>query len=182
MHATSPRRWTVEEVYNLPCDGNRYEVVHGELLVTPSPVPMHQLVITRLFIALAEYLKPIGHHETLFSGPVDFFHGDDVYVVPDMVVATPGEVRDSWRQMKRLKLCVEVLSPSSARGDRLVKRAAYQAAGVETYWMADPDARVVEAWHPGDVTAQLCAEVLRWRYDDHSPELAIDVPALFRPL
>ncbi len=183
MYATSPtRRWTVEEVYNLPADGNRYEVVHGELLVTPSPMPPHQRVVTRLAHALGTYLEPLGLFDTFYSGPVDFFHETEVYVQPDLVVAVPGEVGSDWRTMRHLRLVVEVLSPSSARGDGLVKRKAYQEAGVETYWIADPDHKVVEVWHPGDELAEIVADTLVWRVTPDAPELRMAVPGLFANL
>ncbi len=176
------RRWTVEEVYNLPPDGNRYEVVHGELLVTPSPLPRHQRVVTRLAHALSTYLEPLGLFDTFFVGPVDFFHETEVYVQPDLVVAVPGEVGADWRTMRHLRLVVEVLSPSSVRGDRLVKRKAYQEAGAETYWIADPDRAVVEVWHPGDELAEIVAQTLVWRITPEVPELLIAVPELFANL
>lgn len=182
MAAQASRRWTVEEVYNLPADGNRYEVVHGELLVTPSPVAIHQQIILRLILALGEYVRGIGELDCLFPGPVDFFHGHEVYVVPDLVVAAPGQVTSDWRQMKHLLLCVEVLSPSSARGDRFTKRLAYQAAGVETYWVVDPDKKVVEVWHPGDDVAELATTELRWQANPYAPVLTIDLRDIFRPM
>ncbi len=183
MYATSPpRRWTVEEVYNLPADGNRYEVVHGELLVTPSPMPPHQRVVARLAHALGTYLEPLDLFETFFPGPVDFFYASEVYVQPDLVVGVPGEISGDWRTMRHLRLAVEVLSPSSVRGDRLVKRKAYQEAGVETYWIADPDRAVVEVWRPGDELAEIVTKMLVWRVTPESPELVISVPELFANL
>ncbi len=120
--AGSARRYTVDEVLAFPPDGNRYEVVHGELLVTPSPATPHQVVLTRLLLALGDYLRSLGFGDALLTGPVDFFHGSDVYVQPDLVVCYREEITRDWRTMRRLRLVVEVLSPSSSRGDRVVKR------------------------------------------------------------
>ena len=91
------RRYTVDEVYAWPNDGNRYEVVHGELLVTPAPRAVHQGVVGRLFFRLAEYLKAVGLEHTLFPGPADIFWGDDIWVQPDMLVVAPEEVSTDWR-------------------------------------------------------------------------------------
>jgi Uma2 family endonuclease len=141
-----PRPYTVAEVYAWPNDGNRYEVVHGELLVTP---------------------------------PGDIMWGDDVWVVPDLFVVVPEQVSRTWKTFQNLRLVIEVLSPASARGDRVVKRAAYQENGVETYWVVDADKRFVEVWHPGDEAAEIAVEELRWRVTPDAPELVIQLPALF---
>ncbi len=183
MQATlPPRRWTVEEVLALPADGNRYEVVHGELLVTPSPAPRHQVVLGRLNAALVLYLDRLGVRDAMPATPVDYFHEHDVYVQPDLVVVVPGELTGDWRTMRHLRLAVEVLSPSSARGDRVVKRPAYQAAGVETYWVVDPERDVVEVWHPGDAIPEIATRELVWRMTPDAPELRLDLTLVFAPL
>lgn len=167
------RRYTVDEVYRWPDDGNRYEVVHGELLVTPAPRAVHQGVVTQLVGCLYTYLKGLGLERTLFAGPADIFWGDDVWVQPDLLVVTPEEVTTDWRTYKTLRLVVEVLSPASARGDRVVKRGAYQQNRVGTYWIVDADRRVVEVWHPEDEAPELVTDVLRWCVTPAAPELAI---------
>lgn len=182
--APTARRYTVEEVLAWPRDGNRYEVVHGELLVTPPPGTPHQLVVTRLVAALSAYLRAPERAggAVVMVGPVGFFHDADVYVEPDLVVAVPGELTTDWRTMRHLHLAVEVVSPSSARGDRLVKRRAYQEAGVETYWIVDSDRGVVEVWQPGDELAEIVTGDLTWRVAPDAPELRINLPQLFARL
>jgi Uma2 family endonuclease len=183
MHATlPPRRWTVEEVLALPADGNRYEVVHGELLVTPSPAPRHQVVIGRIQAALWAYLDRLGVRDAMPATPVDYFHEHDVYVQPDLVVVVPQELTNDWHTMRHLRLAVEVISPSSARGDRIVKRPAYQAAGVETCWIVDPERAVVEVWRPGDEEPEIAGRELVWRVTPEAPELRLDLTAVFAPL
>ena len=173
--APETRRYTVEEAYAFPDDGNRYEVVHGELLVTPAPRKKHQAMVRELIGRFYAYLDPLGLRDTLFPGPADIFWGDDVWVQPDMLVVVPGEVSDDWHTFKTLRLTVEVLSPSSARGDRVVKRRAYQENHVGTYWIVDADRRVVEVWHPEDEAPELVTGVLRWRVTPEAPELEIDL-------
>lgn len=175
------RVWTVEEVLALPPDRNRYEVVHGELLVTPSPNVRHQIVLGRVMYGVQSYLDRIGM-QGFMPGPVDFFHGTEVYVQPDCVVAYFEELTESYRTMRHLRLVVEVISPSSARGDRLVKRAAYQAAGVETYWVIDPDRSVVEIWHPEDQFAEIATKELVWRATPDAPEMVLDLGPVFAPV
>ena len=64
MGMAAPTYWTAEMVRQLPDDGNRYEVVYGELLVTPAPRFDHQLLVSRLAVAIAIYLdlEPVGNH------------------------------------------------------------------------------------------------------------------------
>jgi Uma2 family endonuclease len=179
---TAVRRYTVEEVYAFPDDGNRYEVVRGELLVTPAPRLAHQGVVTRLVARLAEYLRPLDLERSLFVGPADIFWGDDIWVQPDLLVVTPEEITTDWRTCKTLWLVVEVISPSSARGDRLVKRRAYQENGVATYWVVDAERRVVEVWHPGDDIPELVTDELRWRVSPDAPECAIPLGEVWAAL
>jgi Uma2 family endonuclease len=97
-------------------------------------------------------------------------------------VVSTAEVTGDWRGVKHLCLVIEVVSRSSARGDRLVKRRAYQEAGVDTYWVVDPDRRVVEVWHPGDELPELVTGLLTWRLALDAPELKINLPELFTSL
>ncbi|MBA3894839.1 MAG: Uma2 family endonuclease [Gemmatimonadales bacterium] len=73
----APVYHTADQVRALPDDGNRYEVVHGELLVTPSPRALHQEVIRRLLVRLSLYLEmePAGH---VFPAPADISWGPDI--------------------------------------------------------------------------------------------------------
>jgi Uma2 family endonuclease len=174
--------WTADMVRALPEDGTRYEVVYGELLVTPAPAVPHQVVIRRLMLGLAEYLEPLGLGHTLFFSPADISWGPDTLVQPDLFVMAPTDVSEKWTTFKSLRLAVEVLSPSSRRSDRVVKRKLYQERGVATYWIVDPDARLVEAWTPASLVAAQVRDELRWRVEAAAPELVIPVGRLFAPV
>lgn len=101
----------------------------------------------------------------------------DVFVAPLM----PGgrKVRD-WREIKNLLLAVEVLSPSTARVDRQVKRRLYQEGSVGEYWIVDLDGRVIECWRPGDDRPAVLGDRLTWRPDSNRPPFELDLPAFFR--
>jgi Uma2 family endonuclease len=180
MPATA-RRWTAAEVQALPADGNRYEVVDGELLVTASPRATHQIVIGRLHLALGIYLTGLGRQNTLFLGPADISWDELNLVQPDLLVVHPAELSGSWTTFRSLLLAVEVLSPSSNRHDRITKRGLYQRQRVLTYWIVDPDGRFVEVWHPDDQRPEIVADTLRWQVEGATP-LEIDVGALTEPL
>ena len=149
-----PRPYTVEEVLAFPADGNRYEVVQGELLVTPAPPLRHQLVVGRLYVALHDYLSPHGLADAVFTSPAN---------------------------ITRLLLAVEVVSPSSARGDGVVKRGMYQRRAVATYWVVDPDAGLVEVWQPEDERPVIVTGELVWRWHPDVPELRVPLAQLFAP-
>jgi len=177
----APVYWTADMVRALPDDGNRYEVVWGELLVTPAPRPWHQIVLARLQLALGNHLD---RHPTsyLLASPADISWSPDVLVQPDLFVVPREEVSGRWETFKTLLLAVEVVSPSSARGDRLVKRRLYQRQRVATYWVADPDAQLVEVWHPGDDRPEIVTDTLRWQLAPDTDEIAISLRELFENL
>ncbi|HET7565572.1 MAG TPA: Uma2 family endonuclease [Gemmatimonadaceae bacterium] len=172
----------MQDVLDFPADGNRYEVVHGELLVTPAPRPQHQAVIAELVDLLRGYLKTLGRKHTLFTAPADIAWDDETLVQPDILIVPPGEVTNDWRTYKTLLLAVEVISPSSARADRVIKRRLYQENHVATYWVVDADARVVEIWHPGDERPEIATETLQWRLEEGAPELDVLLGPVFEGL
>jgi Uma2 family endonuclease len=172
--------WTVAQVLELPDDGNRYELVDGELLVSPAPSLLHQ----RALGALYERLKPfVADHRTgcVLHSPADIEFDERTLVQPDLFVAplVDGRLPRSWKEIHTLHLAVEVLSPSTARADRHVKRRRYQRHGVPDYWIVDLDARLIERWRPADERPEILAEQLEWRPTLDRPPLTIDLPQLF---
>ena len=179
-------RYTVAEVLAFPDDGNRYEVVQGELLVTPSPRLDHQLVIARLLHYLHNYLEPLGLSDLVLTAPADITWGvhprdADELVQPDIFVLHPDDGPRQWLDVKRLALVIEVVSPSSTRGDRVVKRKAYQSHQVPAYWVADPDAALVEVWSPHEDRPSIVTDAIAWRWNEATPALVIALADLFAP-
>lgn len=173
------RRYTVDEVLAFPDDGNRYELVHGELFVTPSPSQPHQGALSELHYLLRRYLAPLRDQARVYFAPADIIWSDADYVQPDLFVVPTAEVTGDWRDCQTLLLAVEVVSPSSARADRVKKRQLYQERGVATYWVVDVNARLVEVWLPGDERPEIVTDTLRWRVVPDAPDLSIDLPSLF---
>jgi Uma2 family endonuclease len=176
----APIYYTADMVRALPDDGNRYEVVHGELLVTPAPRGVHQLLVTRLVTALANYLErePVG---TALVAPADISWGrEDVLVQPDVFVV-PGRVGMNleWPDVRGLLLAVEVLSPSSVRADRFVKRRAYQEQAVPLYWIVDADERQVEIWAPDAQLPEVERVRLQWHPAGAAQAFALSLADLF---
>jgi len=179
------RRYTVAEVLTFPPDGNRYEVVQGELLVTPAPRHRHQVIVSRLVEVLQGYLKSLALTDCVLTSPADITWGvppaeaDDL-VQPDVFVTDPSEPATEWLDISRLELAAEVVSQSSVRADRVVKRKTYQRHTVGTYWVVDDEAKLVEVWRPGDDRPEIVTDVLTWRVRDPAPELRILLADLLR--
>jgi Uma2 family endonuclease len=173
-------RWTAEQVRALPDDGKRYELVSGELVVTPSPAPLHQRLVAALIYRMDAYLRQTTTGRLLTS-PADLAFGEDEILQPDLFVlpaSLPQGFRE-WTDVTALLLAVEILSPSTARYDRILKRRRYQRAGVPEYWIVDPDARVIERWRPADERPEIASETIDWQPAPDAPPLLLDLPSLF---
>ena len=169
MPAMQDRHWTVADVHALPDDSrHRYEVVDGELLVSPAPALRHQLVTRAITRALEDYLQahPFG---VVLNGPGEVAADEHSAVQPDVFVLplVDGRPPRDWPTAQSLLLVIEVLSPSTARHDRVVKRKLYQRLGAE-YWIVDPEARLVERWSPGATQPDVIDGEVTWH-----PALAV---------
>jgi len=183
MGMAAPIYYTADMVRALPDDGNRYEVVYGELLVTPAPRAWHQRVVLRLGAALERYLSRYPAAGVPFTSPADISWGPDVLVQPDVFVVAPKEGRTfDWTRMRTLLLVAEVLSPSTARADRVLKRIRYREAGVPLYWVVNADGRVVEVWTPGDDFPVFERDRLEWHPAGAPEPFTLSLAELFRPL
>jgi Uma2 family endonuclease len=166
----------------LPDDGNRYEVVYGELLVTPAPRLWHLELVRRLVVAVARYLEanPVG---LVLTSPADISWGADVLVQPDVFVVPTEQARTlEWSAVRDLLLVAEVLSPSTPRQDRFTKRRRYQEAGVPLYWIVDGDERQVEFWTPGDAFPRIERDRLRWQPEGAGVQFRLALQELFRAI
>ncbi len=179
---TDSRHWTPDDVWALPNDGNRYECIDGVLLVTPSPRWTHQRVLRRLLLLVAPYVEAQRVGEALTS-PADIrLHVGDL-VQPDLFVVPANDAsrpEPEWTDVHALLLAVEVLSPSTARYDRTLKRHYYQRSGVAEYWVVDANSHLVERWRPDDERPEIISESLVWQPTGASDALVIDLAALFR--
>lgn len=165
--------WTLEEVHRLPDDRNRYELVHGTLLVTPAPSYGHQAIADVLLDILGRYVKDetLGRVHT----PRSVVRIDGSETEPDLMVRPIPRTRpDDWQSAPLPTLVVEVLSNRSRRGDQVVKRDFYLEVGIPEYWIVDGDRRTFRVvrqggddivvsdtfiWHPAGAAAALTVNV-----------------------
>ena len=173
-------RWTRAEVLTLPDDGNRYELLDGELLVTPSPSLRHQHAVGALLRRLTPYVEETQAGYVSHS-PADLSLEGGQVAQPDVfVVPTPrGRRPRTWEECGIPVLAIEVLSPSTAHYDRVVKRQRYMRTGVAEYWVVDLDSKLVERWRPDEPRPEILEGILRWQPVPTCPALEIDLVGFF---
>ena len=176
MHmALDTRAWTRADLDRLPDDGNRYEVLNGELLVTPAPSDVHQAIVDWLSDVLTPFVVMRRLGRVQHPRSVVVIGGSQVE--PDLMVRPLGALR-GWENAPIPFLIVEVLSRSTRRRDLGVKRAFYMEHGIAEYWVVDREARVVVR-----VTAageERVSGTMTWAPPHTAATLHVDVAAMFR--
>lgn len=148
MRVPSPVKMTIADLDRLPDDGNRYELIDGELFVTASPFEPHQRVQLRFSRKLDEFAEehdlgrvytapfdvyltlPGATGQTRVQPDILFVSKERLHIIPDWVRGAPD-------------LVVEILSESTARADVFEKRDVYRAAGVTEYWIVNTNDQTV---------------------------------------
>jgi Uma2 family endonuclease len=131
-----PPPYTVDDLFELPDDGNRYEVLGGSLVVSAAPAPKHQYIADALCRELWR-IRPAGV-QVVTATAVRLRNGDGP--IPDVVVTTA----DLWSSSRGLPVdevhtVIEVVSPSNALIDRAYKREMYAETGIPCYWRVEID-------------------------------------------
>lgn len=140
------RIWTYDDLARLPDDGKRYEILDGDLVVSPSPTPDHQRALGKLFLMLQRQLQDHGIAEVFF-GPMDAILSPQRVLVPDLMI-----VRRERASIVRERgvegapdLALEVMSTRPAL-DRVRKFGLYAKTGVAEYWLVDPVGQTIEVY------------------------------------
>jgi Uma2 family endonuclease len=127
--------FTVSDLEEMPDDGRRYELIDGELLVSPASGWAHQEAVGTLYIVLRQACPP---DMRVIGAP--FAVRPDKYneVQPDVLVARYGDLTED--DLPRApRLAVEVISPTSRLRDASLKKAVYARLGTPSYWLVDPN-------------------------------------------
>lgn len=135
------RGLVVEDLEAMPDDGNRYELLDGVLVVTPSPGIPHQWAQAELFTLLRQHCPP---DLKVLMAPLDVL-SPDTAVQPDILVAQRSDLTGEYLMVQPL-LAVEVLSPSTRAHDLNVKFTRYERYGILSYWVVDPERLSLVAW------------------------------------
>ena len=178
MHmAPATKHWTLDELHSLPDDGNKYELIHGELFVTPAPAPTHETILARLRRALEPYV--VANDLGLVFSPRSVVQVRGSEVEPDLMVRTaPKPLPRDWAKWPVPILIVEVNSPTTRRRDHMHKRDFYLEIGAPEFWIVDPSARNVRVVRR-DTADDIVSETLLWSPARTTAPLRIDVQALF---
>ncbi|MBI5305829.1 MAG: Uma2 family endonuclease [Chloroflexi bacterium] len=161
--ATPPRvktRITYEEYRALPENGNRLQVVNGELIMTAAPFIGHQRVSGNLQFILESHVRANKWGRVL-AAPVEVYLSEDNFLQPDLVCVSHArhEIITEKNIVGAPDLIVEILSPSTARTDRVTKAKIYARYRVLHYWIVDPVALTLEAFEWADGAYRLVAAV-----------------------
>ncbi len=149
---------TVAELESMPDDGNRYELIEGELLVSRAPSLTHQRISRNLLILISQYLDQHPFGEVLATPGVIF--DDFNSVIPDLIVVS-NERRASIAAGERFsgapEIIIEILSPGpeNSKRDRVAKRQVYSRYGVMEYWVIDPESYTIEVYRMQAGTLEL---------------------------
>ncbi|MDR1374323.1 MAG: Uma2 family endonuclease [Treponema sp.] len=165
-------------------EGERYEIVDGEAYMMAAPSRIHQEISMALSTMLYNYLegKPCKVYAAPFS--VRLFPAedgsDDTVVEPDITVVCDPSKLDDRGCGGAPDFIIEIISPSTARYDRIVKFNKYREAGVREYWIADPEEKIVSAYVLKN------GEYMAVNYDDSAaapvtvlPGCSIDLKTVF---
>jgi len=136
---------TFEEFRQFPVDGKRYELVRGEVRVTPAPATRHQAIVQNLAMSLGPHVikNKLGE---VYTAPLDVRLSKDTALQPDLIFisdARAGIILENWIAGAP-DLVVEVSSPSTATYDRATKLPIYAESGVSEYWLIDSQVKTVE--------------------------------------
>lgn len=138
---------TVDDYLALPDDGHRYELIAGEIVMSPSPTTKHQRVIARLTTRLHAFVESRRLGEVFFA-PLDVQISRYSVVQPDVTVVLAGRsaIVSDDRINGAPDLVVEVISPSSRKRDLRDKANLYMHAGVPEYWIVDPESEAITVY------------------------------------
>jgi Uma2 family endonuclease len=182
MHHASKRDvWTYAEYARLPDDGNRYEVIDGEVLVTPAPGTRHQNAAAKLFMEVYQYV--LRHDLGYVLWDVDLLVAEGQFLRPDFLYVPKDRhdgITDRGVEVTPA-LVVEVLSPSSRSIDLVKKPRRYRDFAVPEYWVADRAENVVYhfAFAVGNVEPRRIEGTLHWHPSGAPVALAIDLSHVF---
>jgi len=144
MDSVLAEPFTAAEYYEMPEGGPRYQLIEGELCMSPSPTRQHQRIITNLIVALGNHVRDHDLGE-VYVAPFDVELNQYNVYQPDLCFFSHERERHLTTQGASgpPDFVIEILSPRTAKLDRQQKLHHYARAGVREYWIVDPATRSV---------------------------------------
>jgi len=157
MAVTAPkkRKFTYEDYLKTP-DDQRYELIEGDLVMTPSPVPYHQWISKNIEFELEKFVREKKTGK-IFYAPCDVYLDNDNVLQPDILFIAKERLNIIGEKniQGAPDLVIEILSESSAHRDMVKKKKLYAQFGVKEYWIIDPEEKTVEIYSRKDETFTL---------------------------
>jgi len=150
------KEWTVDDYLLLGETNTPCQLINGELIMSPSPPPRHQIVLSNLNDVIKSYSNKVDGL-VLFS-PLDLHIDNKNVFQPDLIFLSKSQRRFVTERGVEgpPELLIEVISPSNSYTDRYEKKNAYQKFGVLEYWIVDPANQTLEVYYSSDwMTPQL---------------------------
>ena len=138
---------TYEDYLRLPNDDRRYEILEGELFVSPAPNTKHQIVSMNLAAILHEYARKHKWGRVMIA-PTDVILSQTHVVQPDLLfISSPRRKILTEKNVQGAPdLIVEILSEFTEDQDRTLKMQIYARHSVKEYWLIDPDRETLEVY------------------------------------
>jgi len=172
---------TAEEFFALGETKERYELIDGVVVMSPSPVPDHNEILAEVVFQLKRFAW--DHTGVRVFPETDIRFGPGLVYQPDVAVYGAGKLKGRREKLDMPPdLIIELLSPSTRSADLITKRGDYEKFGVGEYWVIDPDGVVPKLWRrsggklveaAADLHAIECAAI---------PGLRLDLDAVRRGL
>lgn len=145
---TGTKKYTIEDIYALP-EGQRAELIDGQIYDIALPNMIHQRIVTRLSSIIDTHIRQKNDLCEVFVAPFAVFLNADNknYVEPDISIICDKNKLDEYGCNGAPDWVIEIVSPSSRRMDYITKSALYSDAGVKEYWIVDPKKETTLVYH-----------------------------------
>lgn len=153
------KRYTYEDYERLP-EGSPYQLIGGELIMTPAPIPYHQKILGNIFFEMKKFVEKNNLGE-VYPPPTDVYFSETDTYQPDILFISKNRLNIIGE--KKIEgppdLIIEILSPETAYYDLRVKKDTYEKSGVKEYWIVDPIKKSIEIYENREKKFELIASI-----------------------